>query len=203
MSGSNRLYFDADSGFVRGEATDIRIYVTYEHDGNTDWVLEYQSGDCKAESAPVQDNDSANNGLRTAVFSIPAIRFDNAFDGKRILRFTIAPRQPHGVFRKSRSKSIPTCGDGQQQVGEECDDGNTVTERCDRVRLSAKSVEMTADLPRDDRFRAMQMAVVNSCVWNTTVAPSAHVVRDTNSMLMVSASISMSVMDQTLSTKPV
>ena len=129
--GQNSLYFDADEGFLRGDQRNIEVHVTFYQDVASDWTLEYQRGECAVETASVGGVAAENAGLRTAIFRLPEVRFNDAFDGST--DFVLRNRSEQDLrveFVRVIRTEAATCGDGVVDAGEECDDGNTVTERC-------------------------------------------------------------------------
>ena len=75
------LYFDVDEGFLRGDQRNIEIHVAFYRDAHTQWVLEYQRGDCVAQSSLVLGTNNDLPGLKTAVFTLPEVHFSDGFDG--------------------------------------------------------------------------------------------------------------------------
>ncbi|MEC7669556.1 MAG: hypothetical protein VX622_10825, partial [Pseudomonadota bacterium] len=112
--GQRRLYFDADHGLFHGDHQNIDIHVTYAHDADVAWSVEFQQGDCKRETATVQAAGDGSNGLKTATFSVPSITFANGFAGQT--DFAIHNQADADLtvyFVRIVRTQAPTCGDGQ------------------------------------------------------------------------------------------
>jgi hypothetical protein len=86
INGSDYIYFDVHNLFMKGNAGDIQIKVTYLDNFSGDWWIEYDATDGNAyKASEVQTNQ--NDGMwKTITFSLDDTDFNNSQEGEMDFR---------------------------------------------------------------------------------------------------------------------
>jgi Secretion system C-terminal sorting domain len=86
INGSNYIYFNVDSSFIRGGINNVQIKVTYLDNFAGNWWIEYDAAGSQVYQATTPIINSNNNGWKTVTFNINNAGFMDRQNGNMDFR---------------------------------------------------------------------------------------------------------------------